>query len=122
MDKQRVGSNIFGGNFKIGKRKVKLSSDELNDIKSHGTIKLIDLLPESSNRQKKVKKKITLIVSDYGGELEKILNYLKSTGNAGHSHSIIMDADEKNSEKYFWDGDGSDKIYDMKIEELEEDD
>lgn len=83
-------------------------------------IKLSKLISEK--KSKSSKKKITLVVNDSQGELEKILTYLKSTGSAGHSHSIIMDADEKNSEKYFWDGDGSDKIYDMKIEELSEDD
>ena len=48
--------------------------------------------------------------SDEYGSLRDIINALSEHGNCGHSFEVIVDAGEKGEEKFFWDGDGSDRI------------
>lgn len=67
--------------------------------------------------------KIELIVDDSEGELQKLLKHLEWTGNAGHSHSIIIDPDaskEDGQQKIFWDGDGADRIKSIKVTKIDE--
>lgn len=62
-------------------------------------------------------KKITILCRDYDNRLENLLNKIKSTGNIGHSFDIVVDPDnEDHKETFGWDGDGSDYIEDIKIE------
>ena len=62
-------------------------------------------------------KTIIITCNDPDNSLEDLLNYIKINGNPGHSFSIIVDPDSKESTKKFsWDGDGSDYIKDIKVE------
>lgn len=62
------------------------------------------------------KKIITIECKDIDGTLEKILNHLKEKGNQGSSFGIDMNEGE-DKEHFMWDGDGTDHIYDIKVEE-----
>ena len=68
-------------------------------------------------------KKITIKARDGENTLEELLNYIKSVGNTGHSFEIVADPDltkEEGKESFFWDGDGSDSILDIQVEDVEE--
>lgn len=52
----------------------------------------------------------TLRAIDQDGSLMNLLKYLQEQGNIGHSVSFKID-----DKDFGWDGDGSDKILDMKI-------
>ena len=68
---------------------------------------------EYSGRTKGVKT-ITIECRDYENTLESLLKHLKALGNSGHGFSIIVDPDEESKKDFYWDGDGSDHIYDVK--------
>lgn len=60
---------------------------------------------------------ITVKCVDLDRSLERLLEYIKKNGNGGHSFSIIVDPDSKDrTERFGWDGDGSDCIADIKVE------
>lgn len=66
-------------------------------------------------------KKITIVARDQGNVLEKLLQHIKKIGNIGHSFSIIVDPNNKDTKlETGWDGDGSDRIRDIKVEDVEE--
>lgn len=67
------------------------------------------------NQHKNIKI-ITITCRDGDNTLEKLLNYIKSSGNTGHSFSIIVDPKSEGEQKFYWDGDGSDSIKSIKIE------
>lgn len=56
-------------------------------------------------------KTITITCKDIDNTLENMLKYVKSIGNMGHSFPIDVDG-----KKFEWDGDGADKIIDIKID------
>lgn len=56
-------------------------------------------------------KTITITCRDLDNTLEKMLQYMKSVGNSGHTFSIVLD----NDKKFEWDGDGSDAIFEIKV-------
>lgn len=60
-------------------------------------------------------KTITIECRDGDDTLEKLLNYIKSSGNTGHSFSIVVDPKSEGEKKFFWDGDGSDSIRSIKV-------
>ena len=64
-------------------------------------------------------KTITIIARDQENELVDLLEYIKNNGNTGHSFSIIVDPDGDKTQKkeFFWDGDGSDFIKSIKVDE-----
>lgn len=54
---------------------------------------------------------------DVEDNLKNLLEYLKQIGNGGHSFEIVVDPDSKDHrKKFFWDGDGSDRIFDISVE------
>lgn len=59
-------------------------------------------------------KTITIKARDREGTLKRLLDCIKKTGNVGHSFSIIVDPEGDDTEKFGWDGDGSDYIQDVK--------
>jgi len=72
-------------------------------------------------KAKSGRKKYTLTVKDTDKNLIELLEYIKGIGNAGHSFEILVDPDDKDYTKSFgWDGDGSDKIFDIKEEDCED--
>lgn len=61
-------------------------------------------------------KTITIKCRDHDSTLENLIKYIKSSGNCGHSFAIVVDPDDKEGKKkFFWDGDGSDSILDIKV-------
>ena len=55
-----------------------------------------------------------------GKHLADMLEYIKSTGNIGHSFSIIIDPEGDDFKKTFeWDGDGQDYIDSIKLDDDE---
>jgi len=45
----------------------------------------------------------------------KILDYLRRMGDIGHSHSVVLDPEGDDTTKVGWDGDGADRISDLKV-------
>jgi hypothetical protein len=83
-----------------------------------------DFIGESeNNRPKDQKKVITVTCRDTENSLEELLKYIQQNGNGGHSFSIIVDPEgDKDQKKTFgWDGDGSDRIFDISSEMVDED-
>lgn len=61
-------------------------------------------------------KTITITCSDQDDTLEKLLDCVKKTGNIGHTFNIVVDPESKEgAEKFEWDGDGSDAIFDIQV-------
>ncbi len=61
-------------------------------------------------------KTITIKLNDPEDQLMKLLEFIKVTGNVGHSFSIIADPEDKaNSSKFYIDGDGSFRIGSLEI-------
>ena len=75
------------------------------------------LLKKIADEIKRKPKKIIIECRDYDDKLEDLLNKIKDTGNVGHSFDIIVDPDNSETKESFgWDGDGSDYIISIKIE------
>lgn len=71
---------------------------------------------------KNKRKKIIIDVVDMDNKLENLLKHIQQVGNVGHSFDILVDPDPNGETKKFgWDGDGSDYIKDIKVEEVNED-
>jgi hypothetical protein len=62
-------------------------------------------------KRDKSTKTITVTCRDLDDTLEQMLRYIKAVGNTGHTFSIVVD----NDKKFEWDGDGSDAIFEIKI-------
>lgn len=59
-----------------------------------------------------------VLCRDSEGSLKELIEYIKETGNTGHSFEIIVDPESEGEKKFFWDGDGADMISEIKpIEE-----
>lgn len=55
--------------------------------------------------------------NDTEGELARLLTYIKATGNIGHSFEIVVDPDDSQYKMNFgWDGDGADRIRNIKLD------
>lgn len=82
-------------------------NEELSRIKT-----LMESVP------KKDMKEVTVLYRDGEGCLEELLLYIGKNGNTGHSFSIIVDPDGDTNERkeFYWDGDGSDYIHEIKVD------
>lgn len=61
---------------------------------------------------------ITVTARDPDSNLAKLLTCIKNVGGVGHSFSIVVDPDEPrglSERKFFWDGDGADRIVDIDV-------
>jgi len=66
-------------------------------------------------KESRTVKTITIKCHDPDDELEGLIDYIRSTGNNGHSFDIVVDPDLEDYRKTFsWDGDGADSIIDIK--------
>lgn len=63
---------------------------------------------------------VTVVARDYDGKLKKLLECIKKCGNCGHSFSIIVDPDGDDTERFDWDGDGSDYIKEVTVSKVNE--
>lgn len=66
------------------------------------------------------KKTITLTVNDPEGKIEDLIAYIKDNSDSGHSFKVRVDDEGDDRYKEFWvDGDGSDRILDIKVSQEE---
>jgi len=83
-------------------------------------MKNINKIAEEIIKAKRKLKKIIIIASDIDNSLVNLLNHIKNIGNVGHSFEIIVDPDNSDTRlKTGWDGDGSDYIDKIEIEEID---
>lgn len=85
--------------------------------------KFFEFLNEKEEVSEKEKRKvITITCRDEENSLVDLIKYIQANGNTGHSFSIVVDPDgDKDQKKTFsWDGDGSDRIFDISSEMVEE--
>lgn len=81
-------------------------------------MKLKHLLFEN---KKPSKFRYAIEVNDYNGEFEKLLRWLESMGNIGHSATIHCDVSRPSDiVEIYWDGDGADRIYSIKKEVIKD--
>lgn len=85
----------------------------------------VKILEKQKLKEAKTTKTITITASDIEDTLEELLNAIKEIGNSGHGFSIEVDREydaeyEDGAPKFYWDGDGGDKIKDIKVETLKE--
>ena len=66
-------------------------------------------------KDRKEFKTITITCRDHENSLENLLQHIRSIGNTGHSFSIVVDPEGDDTEKHYWDGDGSDYIKNIEI-------
>lgn len=68
------------------------------------------------------RKDMHLIVNDSEGSIRKLIETIQDYTQMGHSFEVVVDPGDSDYEKSFYiDGDGSDKIEDIDIEEIIED-
>lgn len=77
--------------------------------------------------EKKEEKELTLVqyevlAKDDNKTLKKVLDCIKSVGNAGHTFSIVIDPEGEDADQrtFEWDGDGSDMIRNVKATDVED--
>ena len=85
---------------------------------------VIDFKDFNLNEKKKENDgEITYMVKckDNEGVIKELIEYIGANGNGGHSFEIVVDPDmtkEEGKKSFYWDGDGSDRIIEVKkIEE-----
>ena len=68
------------------------------------------------------RKDMHLVVNDSEGSIRKLIETIQDYTQMGHSFEVVIDPGDSDYEKSFYiDGDGSDKIEDIDIEEIIED-
>lgn len=68
------------------------------------------------------RKDMHLVVNDSEGSIRKLIETIQDYTQMGHSFEVVVDPGDSDYEKSFYiDGDGSDKIEDIDIEEIVED-
>jgi hypothetical protein len=65
--------------------------------------------------EERTEKTITVKCYDQDNSLEDLIEFIKSNGNGGHSFEIIVDPDGDDTQTFGWDGDGGDRINDIKV-------
>jgi hypothetical protein len=64
-------------------------------------------------------KRIIIDCHDENNSLQELLEYIRDNGESGHSFPILVDGGDTEREKTFgWDGDGSDGIRSIEVEDL----
>lgn len=63
-------------------------------------------------------KRIIMYVNDRDDTIERLLRYIKKLAGIGHSFDVDVDIDDKEHHEHFYiDGDGTDKIRDITVED-----
>lgn len=61
-------------------------------------------------------------ISDSEGQLSELFETIKDYTQMGHTFTVVVDPGDEDYEKSFYiDGDGSDKLEELDIQEVEED-
>ena len=63
-------------------------------------------------------KRVVMYIKDRDNTIEELLKYIKKLTDDGHGFTVDVDIDDKEYKKHFYiDGDGSDKIRDLIVED-----
>ena len=63
-------------------------------------------------------KRVVMYINDRDNTIEELLKYIKKLAGIGHSFDLDVDIDDKKYHRHFYiDGDGSDSIRDLTIED-----
>lgn len=75
------------------------------------------ILNESSQKE------LHLTISDSEGSIQDLIETIKDYTQMGHTFEVIIDPGDSDYEKSFYiDGDGSDKIQDIEVTEIKDED
>lgn len=67
-------------------------------------------------------KNVHLTISDSEKQIQGLLEVIKDYTQAGHTFEVVVDPGDSDYERSFYiDGDGSDKLEELDIQEVEED-
>lgn len=62
-------------------------------------------------------KRVVMCIKDRDNTIEELLKYIKKPTDNGHGFTIDVDIEDKEYHRHFYiDGDGSDKIRDLTVE------
>ena len=63
-------------------------------------------------------KKVVMYIKDRDNTIEELLKYIKKLTDNGHGFAVDVDIEDKEYHRHFYiDGDGSDKIRDLTVED-----
>ena len=63
-------------------------------------------------------KRVVMYIKERDNTIEELLKYIKKLTDDGHGFTVDVDIDDKEYKKHFYiDGDGSDKIRDLIVED-----
>lgn len=78
-------------------------------------MKTIDKALKACDRKYRGDKIITIYLCDDDGHLESLLNAIKEQSSGGHCLSITLDQGKEENQKFCFDGDGIDRIYEIEV-------
>lgn len=68
-------------------------------------------------------KELHLIISDSEGSIQDLIETIKDYTQMGHTFEVVIDPGDSDYERSFYiDGDGSDKIRDVEVYEIKDED
>ena len=78
-------------------------------------MKSLDKALKICDRKYRGNKIITIYLDDDDNHLEEILNAIKDQSSTGHCLSIMLDGGKEKNQNFQFDGDGSDRIYEIEV-------
>lgn len=78
-------------------------------------MKSLDKALKLCDRKYRDNKTITIYLDDDDSHLEEILNAIKDQSSPGHCLSIMLDNGKEKNQNFQFDGDGSDRIYEIEV-------
>ena len=78
-------------------------------------MKSLDKALKICDRKYRGNKTITIYLDDNDGNLESLLNAIKEQSDPGHCLSIMLDSGKEKNQNFSFDGDGSDRIYEIEV-------
>ena len=80
---------------------------------------MADLYKDIKKTFDSMEEKIYIECVDSENQLKQLITYLALNGNGGHSFTITVDPGDEREKKFYWDGDGSDRIIEMNGEKID---
>ena len=78
-------------------------------------MKSLDKALKMCDRKYRGNKTITIYLNDNDGNLENLLNAIEEQTSGGHCLSITLDQGKEKNQHFCFDGDGSDRIYEIEV-------
>lgn len=78
-------------------------------------MKSLDKALKLCDRKYRGNKTITIYLDDDDNHLEEILNAIKDQSNPGHCLSVMLDGGKEKNQNFQFDGDGTDRIYEIEV-------